>query len=219
MVCTVAVGLAVTAPRALAQEAPSLALEEAVDLFVANSVELDLARSRLMSRLGDARQRRAIANPTASFTNEALGTYSGEIWLDGTTTANSAENHPEMYGVGINELGLALNQNRPPVIAAVRGYRIGDTLISAHPGELFNELGSQIKDGLPENRPWIASYCDGYIGYISTRLPHEAIVDIPVTEIVNMKKYRRYYGTTTSPYSPDAGEALVVSAVDVLKTL
>jgi hypothetical protein len=34
-----------------------------------------------------------------------------------------------------------------------------------------------------------------------------------------MKKYRRYYGTTTSPYGPEAGEALVAVAVDVLKSL
>jgi len=36
---------------------------------------------------------------------------------------------------------------------------------------------------------------------------------------VDMKKYRRYYGTTTSPYAPEAGEALVASAINVLKTL
>ena len=49
--------------------------------------------------------------------------------------------------------------------------------------------------------------------------PHLEIEDIPVTEIVDMKKYRRYYGTTTSPYAPEAGEALVRTAIDVLKTL
>ncbi len=150
---------------------------------------------------------------------DSLGTYTGETWREGTTTANAAEHHPELYGAGNNEVNLALNQDRPPVAVAVRGFRIGNTLISAHAGELFNELGSAIKEAFPENRPWVSSYCDEYIGYISTRRPHEEIADIPVSEIVEMKKYRRYYGTTTSPYAPEAGEALVAVAIDVLKNL
>ncbi|HCI85690.1 MAG TPA: hypothetical protein DHV68_02465, partial [Dehalococcoidia bacterium] len=63
------------------------------------------------------------------------------------------------------------------------------------------------------------SYCDDYIGYISTRKPHEDIQHVPVTEIVDMKKYRRFYGTTTSPYAPEAGEALVETAINVLKSI
>ncbi len=149
----------------------------------------------------------------------SLGTYSGETWLPGTTTANTAENHPELYGAGHNEVGLAKNQSLPEVPITVRGFRIGDTLISAHAGELFNELGTEIKDGFSGARPWVASYCDDYIGYISTRQPHEEISQIPVTEIVDMKKYRRYYGTTTSPYAPEAGEVLVATAIETLKTL
>jgi hypothetical protein len=150
---------------------------------------------------------------------ETLGTYTGETWLDGTTTANAAERHPELYGAGNNEVNLARNQDQPAEVVEVRGFRIGDTLISAHAGELFNELGTEIKKAFPNNRPWVASYCDDYIGYISTRQPHEEIADVPATEIVDMKKYRRYYGTTTSPYAPEAGEALVAVAVDVLKAL
>lgn len=148
-----------------------------------------------------------------------LGTYAGETWLPGTTTANTAERHPELYGWGNNEVNLAKSQSLPAVVATVRGFRIGNTLISAHSGELFNELGTEIKDAFPDNRPWVASYCDDYIGYISSRQPHEEIKDIPVTEIVDMKKYRRYYGTTTSPYSPEAGEVLVETAINILKSL
>ena len=148
-----------------------------------------------------------------------LGSYSGETWLPGTTTANTAERHPELYGWGNNEVGLATKQSLPEAVLVVRGFRIGSTLISAHAGELFNEIGTVIKDAFPNDRPWVASYCDDYIGYISSRQPHEEIKDIPVTEIVDMKKYRRYYGTTTSPYAPEAGEALIETAINVLKNL
>ena len=148
-----------------------------------------------------------------------LGNYSGATWLPGTTTANAAENHPELYGCGNNEVNLAKNQNLPPVPVTVRAFRIGETTVSAHAGELFNELGLEIKKAIPENRPWIASYCDHYIGYISSRKPYEEIANVPLTEIVNMEKYRRYYGTTTSPYNPEAGDMLVDSAIKVLKKL
>jgi len=154
-----------------------------------------------------------------SHLKETLGEYSGETWLPGTTTANTAERHPELYGWGNNEVGLVTNQNQPAVSISIRGFSIGDTLISAHAGELFNELGTGIKDAFTDRRPWVASYCDEYIGYISSRQPHEEIKVIPVTEIVDMKKYRRYYGTTTSPYAPEAGEALVKTAIEVLNKL
>ncbi len=153
------------------------------------------------------------------FLISSLGNYSGETWLPGTTTANAAENHPELYGCGNNEVNLAKNQNLPPVPVIVHAFRIGEISVSAHAGELFNELGLKIKNAFPENRPWIASYCDHYIGYISTRKPYDEIANIPLTEIVNMEKYRRYYGTTTSPYNREAGDILVDSAIKVLKKL
>jgi len=75
-----AVGLSATtvaiAP-ALAQESSrSVGLEEALALFRRNSPELQLARSRLRRDLGAERQGRAVSNPTASFTTEAVGEYS-----------------------------------------------------------------------------------------------------------------------------------------------
>ena len=201
--------------RALAIAALSVAknitAKSDVRLNVA-SAPVQLPRHRVNWSLSDA-----LANRERL--RKSLGTYTGETWLDGTTTANAAEYHPELYGAGNNEVNLARNEDQPAVVVEVRGFRIGDTLISAHAGELFNELGAEIKAALPNDRPWVASYCDDYIGYISTRQPHEEIADVPVTEIVRMKKYRRYYGTTTSPYGPEAGEALVAVAVDVLKSL
>jgi hypothetical protein len=32
-----------------------------------------------------------------------------------------------------------------------------------------------------------------------------------------MKRFRRYYGTTTSPYAPEAGEMLVQTAIKALE--
>lgn len=54
----------------------SLPLDEAVTRFVDNSPELRTARSRVQAGVAGARQSRAIANPTFTFTNEDVGAYS-----------------------------------------------------------------------------------------------------------------------------------------------
>ena len=91
--------------------------------------------------------------------------------------------------------------------------------ISASPGELFNELGVQIKDGGGRDSTWVASYSSDYIGYVSTRLPHDETAVIPLEEIVDQTRHRRYYGTTTSPFAPEAGELLVRESIALLGEL
>ena len=145
-----------------------------------------------------------------------LGPYRGDTWPDGTTTAIAAMRVPALYGSGANELRLAQDQEKPPVQATVQAIRIGQLRISVSPGELFNELGHEIKErGGPG--VWVASYSYEYAGYISTRKPHEAIAQVPLDQIVDQDKYRRYYGTTTSPFSAEAGEALVDACVELVK--
>ena len=205
--------------QALGKALAAVALELSNDITTSSNVPIDyvwerieLPRHQVSWSISEALENRKHLIST-------LGNYSGETWRPGTTTANAAENHPELYGYGNNEVNLARNQNLPPVPVTIRAFRIGDTRVSAHAGELFNELGLKIKNSFPENRPWVASYCDSYIGYISSRKPYEEIANIPLTEIVNMEKYRRYYGTTTSPYNREAGDILVDSAIKVLKKL
>lgn len=145
-----------------------------------------------------------------------MGKYSGDVWPDGTTTANSAELYPELYGNGVNELNLAQRQNDLPVQVEAQALRIGDLVVSAHPGEMFNELGVAIKDGYSGGSPWVASYCNEYIGYVSSRAPYSQIVAVPPSELVDMKRFRRFYGTTTSPFASEAGEILVEAALKAL---
>jgi neutral ceramidase len=148
-----------------------------------------------------------------------LGEYTGDVWPDGTTTANAAERHAEMYGNGRNELSLATNQSLPPVPLMVQAFRIGELVISAHAGEMFNELGLAIKEGAGGERPWVASYSSEYIGYVSTRRPYAELTGVPVADLVDMKRFRRFYGTTTSPFAPDAGEMLVDRAIELLESV
>ncbi len=145
-----------------------------------------------------------------------LGSYSGATWPEGTTTAIAAMKVPALYGSGANELRLAQNQGKPPVAATLQALRIGDLRVSVSPGELFNELGQAIKARGGTGETWVASYSSEYIGYVSTRKPHDEIAAVPLDEVVDQDRYRRYYGTTTSPYAPEAGEALVDASAELL---
>jgi hypothetical protein len=145
-----------------------------------------------------------------------LGAYHGDVWPEGTTTAIAAMRVPALYGTGANEVRLAQDQDKPPLPVTIQAMRIGDMLISGSPGELFNELGQEIKERGRRGRTWVASYSNEYIGYISTRRPHEEIDGVPLAEVVDQEKYRRYYGTTTSPFASEAGNLLVDACVDLL---
>jgi len=145
-----------------------------------------------------------------------LGPYTRDTWPEGTTTANAAELFPELYEIGRNELTLAESQALPGVEVNANAFRVGETVISSHPGELFNELGVDIRERAGTN-VLVASYCGEYIGYVSTRNAYDDTAGIPLDEIIDMKQFRRYYGTTTSPYAPEAGEILVDAAVAAIR--
>ena len=147
------------------------------------------------------------------------GTYSRETWPEGTNTSVAALCNPAVYGTGSAQVALARDQDKPPVPAELQAFRIGDLRIACNPGELFNELGVQIKAGAGRETTWVASYCNDYIGYISTPSPYEDIADVRLEEIVSQGEYRRFYGTTTSPFAPRAGEELVAAVIDLVAEL
>jgi hypothetical protein len=200
---------------ALAAEA--LRVSESVSASRASALAAAETTIALPRRRVDWTVKQAEANHAAL--KKKLGSYSGETWPDGTTTATAAMKVPALYGSGANELRLAQGQSKPALPVTLRAFRIGGLRISAGPGELFNELGQQIKDGAGEGAAWVASYCDEYIGYISTRKPHEEIAGVPLDEITDQDLYRKYYGTTTSPYAPDAGETLGDASAALLREI
>jgi neutral ceramidase len=184
-------------------------LESEVPLGVAASTAM-LPRQRVNWTVEAARRQHAVLV-------EELGTYSGETWAPGTNTAIAGMLNPSVYGNGRTQLLLAQAQDGPAIRADLQAFKIGNLLISASPGELFNELGTQIKVAAGRERTWVASYSSDYIGYISTRQPHEETTVIPLEEIVDQSRYRRYYGTTTSPFAPEAGEQIVRESVELLR--
>ena len=198
---------------ALAEEA------ERVRAEIATTSEVALAA--VAKTIGLSRQQvawTAAARQQHEVLVEELGAYSGETWAIGTNTATAGMLNPALYGNGATQLRLAENQSKPMIRADLQAFRIGDLRISASPGELFNELGSEIKRGAGGDT-WVASYSSDYIGYISTRQPHEETAIIPLNEIVDQSRHRRYYGTTTSPFAPEAGELIVAESLALIAEL
>ncbi len=56
----------------------------------------------------------------------------------------------------------------PPVRAELLACRIGELAWACVPGELFNEIGVQIKRQSPFKHTFLAAYVNGYIGYLPT---------------------------------------------------
>lgn len=56
----------------------------------------------------------------------------------------------------------------PPVKAQLQTFAIGDLAWAAVPGELFNELGSQIKQRSPFAQTCVVAYANDWIGYLPT---------------------------------------------------
>ena len=50
----------------------------------------------------------------------------------------------------------------------IQAMRLGDTLLASMAGEIFNELGQEVKDALGRGRTFFLGYANGYCGYIPT---------------------------------------------------
>jgi hypothetical protein len=61
----------------------------------------------------------------------------------------------------------------PPVKAELQAFRIGDLAWACVPGELFNEIGTEIKQHSPFPYTFVVTYANDWIGYLPTRQAFE----------------------------------------------
>ena len=57
----------------------------------------------------------------------------------------------------------------PKVKAEIQAWRIGDSAIVFVPGEVFNEIGTHVKQHSPILSTFFVGYANGNVGYIPTR--------------------------------------------------
>ena len=89
--------------------------------------------------------------------------------------------------------------------------RMGDTAIVGTPGELFTELGAEVRRRSPFDTTIFAGYCQGVLGYVATAEEYQYGGYEPTVA-------QRGYGHP-APFSPDAGRILVEESVVLLVKL
>ena len=89
--------------------------------------------------------------------------------------------------------------------------RLGDTAIVGTPGELFSELGGEVRRRSPFATTVFAGYCHGVLGYVATEEEYAFGGYEPTVA-------QRGYGHP-APFAPAAGRLLVEASVRLLEEL
>ncbi len=93
----------------------------------------------------------------------------------------------------------------------VWAMRIGDCAIVGAPGEIFSEIGREVRDGSPFGTTLFAGYCQGILGYVATPEEHPHGGYEPA---VAQRGYDH-----PAPFAPEAAAMIVASALDALAEL
>lgn len=93
----------------------------------------------------------------------------------------------------------------------VWAMRVGDTAIIGTPGEVFSEIGREVRSRSPFGTTLFAGYCQGVLGYISTAEEHPHGGYEPT---VAQRGYDH-----PAPFAPEAAGLLVTACLDLLTEL
>lgn len=128
--------------------------------------------------------------------------------------AGREETNPVAYHVDWLESMRNRRQAGPlpqTLTAEVWAARLGDTAVVGTPGELFTELGAEVRRRSPFPTTIFAGYCHGILGYVAT-------ADEYVFGGYEPTVSHRGYGHP-APFTPEAGRLLVETAVELVEEL
>ncbi|MCJ7632103.1 neutral/alkaline non-lysosomal ceramidase N-terminal domain-containing protein [Candidatus Bathyarchaeota archaeon] len=160
--------------------------------------------------------------------NEARAKYKPWAGLTApadVSTAMLGQKYPENYALGM------ISRIRDELTGAVKltdletelqVFKIGDIKLVAVPGELFNQLGVEIKKSAS------STFCLGCAnaytaGYIPTKRIMDMVKEIASTwsleDYIDQSKIRKYYGATAARVSGEAGEEIVQQSKKIIEKL
>jgi len=122
--------------------------------------------------------------------------------------------NPIMYHVNWLEAMLVRAADGPlpsAIPGEVWAARFGDTAIVGTPGELFSELGAEVRRRSPFPTTIFAGYCQGVLGYVAT-------TDEYAFGGYEPSVAQRGYAHP-APFAPEAGRLLVETAVELLESV
>jgi hypothetical protein len=89
--------------------------------------------------------------------------------------------------------------------------RLGDTAIVGNPGELFSEIGAEVRKRSPFATTIFAGYSQGVLGYVATPNEYQFGGYEPTVA-------QRGYGHP-APFSPEASQILIDASIELLESL
>jgi len=145
--------------------------------------------------------------------------YDHAVIPDGCPGCMSAQTFPDLYRLYGARHEAAFARNHPSEIRAeINVLRIGDIVLATNPGELFVELGLDLKRRSKYEHTFVLSLTNGVAMYLPTRDAAEAVLHLPLEEFVDPVKYRQHYGATiTTDAGPAAGEMLVDATLQLIE--
>jgi neutral ceramidase len=143
--------------------------------------------------------------------------YDHEVIPDGCPGCMSAQTFPDLLFGARHEAAFA-RRHPSELSAEINVLRIGDIILATNPGELFVELGLELKRRSPYAHTFVLSLTNGSIMYLPTRDAAEAVLHLPLEEFVDPVAYRNQYGATiTTEAGPAAGEILVDATLRLIE--
>jgi neutral ceramidase len=144
--------------------------------------------------------------------------WTGEVVPPECPACMSAQTYPALYLLSGARHEARFARHYPAGIPAeLTVVRINDIVFAGNPGELFSELGMQIKARSPYRHTFVLSITNNWMGYIPTREAAEAVLGFSLAEFLDPVKHRRHYGaTTTTEVGPAAGEMVVAETLRLI---
>lgn len=122
--------------------------------------------------------------------------------------------NPIGYHISWLELIIELSKRGPLhtfIPGEIWAARLGDVAVIGTPGELFTEIGYQVRKPSPFATTIFAGYCQGVLGYVSTRAEYPFGGYEPSVA-------QRGYGHP-APFAPEAGELIAAECIEMLNDL